>query len=85
MMQQTSLIAYERIRQKLPERQRQIYIALESLREATNKMIEKESGLPINIVTARIFELRKEGLVIESYKDICPITKNKAIFWRVRK
>jgi hypothetical protein len=83
--QQTSLDAYSSLSYKeLGERQRQVYLALLAMGEATNKMIEKRSGIPINVVTPRIFELRQQGLVIESYRDFCPISKRKAIFWRIK-
>lgn len=83
-MQQTSLLAWNDIQGNLGERQRQVYAALLNIREGTNNMISKASGLPINVVTPRIFELREKGLVVESYKDLCPITKRRAIFWRIR-
>lgn len=83
-LQQTSLLAFDSIQQYLGERQRQVYLALMSLGEATNTMISKASGLPINVVTPRVNELRKLGRVIESKKDPCRITGRMAIYWRVR-
>lgn len=82
MIQQTSLDAYSEVQSNMGDRQRQVYIALQRLVEATNKMISEDSGIPINCVTARIFELRQQGLVVESYTDKCPITNRKAIFWK---
>ena len=82
MSQQTSLLAFQEVQKNLGERQLQIYKTLQKLGEATNTMIARKYGVPINTVTPRIFELRRMGLVIYSYEDICPITNRKAIFWR---
>ena len=83
MIQQTSLSAYNEIKSTLGERQAQVYNILVRLVEATNKMISEKGNIPINCVTARIFELRELGLVKESYKDKCPISGRMAIFWRI--
>ena len=51
----------------------------------TNTMIAKKLKLPINCVTGRIFELRKKGIVTLSHTSWCPITRNKAKYWRIIK
>jgi len=83
MMQQTSLEAYEEIKKNLGERQRQIYEKLKELGFATNTMLSKALGLPINSITPRVFELRQLKLVGVSHIDKCPITGRRAIFWKV--
>lgn len=82
MIQQTSLQAYQEIRQHMGERQRQVYHALMSLGEATNSMISQSSGIPINVVTPRINELRKARMVVFAKEGFCPITGKRALFWR---
>lgn len=82
--QQTSLQSYSQEQKVLGERQLQVLTTLKSFpnHEATNTMISVRSGLPINVVTPRIYELRQKRRVKESYTDTCPITNRKAIFWR---
>lgn len=84
MIQQTSLESYFKVKKELGERQLQVLNCLHDLKEATNLMIAETLSLPINTITPRVFELRQEGLVVESYRDVCPISKRKAIFWRVK-
>lgn len=84
-IQQTSLSAYYDISAELGERQMQVYLALRSLGEANNLMLSRKLSLPINSITPRIIELRKLGMVKESYKDSCPITGRRTIFWRCAK
>lgn len=83
-MRETSLQAFEEIRSELGERQKDVYNALKELKEATNTMLSKKLSIPINQVTPRTNELVKMDLVEESYKDLCPITKRKCIFWRIK-
>lgn len=81
--QQTSLDAYYGLsRRNIGDRQAQVLSQLRALEEATNTMLSRRTGIPINAVTPRIWELRQMGLVIESRRSICPVTKKKAIFWR---
>lgn len=82
--QQTSLDSFWHLSERqLGERQRQVLVALAALQKGTNTMISRQSGIPINIITARIFELRQEGKVIEAKRDFCKITKRRAIYWRI--
>lgn len=81
--QQTSLSAWDSIQNTIGQRQLQVYQALKEMGEATNLMISNRTNIPINVVTPRINELRKRGLVVESYRDKCPITHRQAIFWKV--
>jgi Mn-dependent DtxR family transcriptional regulator len=83
-MRQTSIEAFEIVKENLGERQLQVYNALKKLEYATNTMIANYLNLPINCVTPRCQELRKKGLVIESHISRCPITKNKSTYWRLK-
>jgi len=85
MVVDTSLLAYEKIRPELGSRQLEVFNALSELLYATNTMIAKKVRLPINCVTGRIFELRKKGIVTLSHTSWCPITRNKAKYWRIIK
>lgn len=84
VLQQTSLDAYKDISPYLNTRQRVVLDAISSLEEANNLMISKFLSLPINLITPRVLELRIKGLVVESYRDLCPYTKRTTIFWRVK-
>lgn len=83
MITQTSLEAYKEVFPHLGERQSEVYNGLKKLRYATNAMIAKYLNLPINCVTPRCQELRKKGLVQKSHTSNCPVTKGRAIFWRL--
>lgn len=82
MTQETSITSYFEIEPELGQRQEEVFLVLKDLGEATNTMIAKRMNLPINSITPRVFELRQKHLVTESYRDICPITKRRAIFWK---
>lgn len=84
MITQTSLQAYNRIKEEIGERQLQVYQTLKELLYATNTMISKKIKLPINSITPRIFELRQKGLVEYSHTSWCPITKMKAKYWKCK-
>lgn len=84
MFQQTSLLAHRNLtKEKIGARQRQVAEALERLGTANNRMISKESNLPINVVTPRVRELREKGIVQQAYKAIDPVTKTLTIFWEL--
>jgi predicted ArsR family transcriptional regulator len=80
---QTSKLAYDKIKDKLGEKQQIVYEALKELGSATNDQIAAKLGWPINRVTGRVTELRKYGLV-----DIEGIglsnSGNSAKVWSVR-
>lgn len=83
MIQETSLLAYVKVLENLGQRQIQVYRAIEELGECSNTMIAKKLNLPISSITPRVGELRKKKAVRESYRDYCPITGRKVIFWKV--
>ena len=82
-LQQTSLDAWNNLQLGIGQRQMQVYLAIKDMREATNAMLSKRLQLPINCITPRTLELRHLGMVVESYRDKCPITGRSAIFWKV--
>lgn len=83
-VQETSKKAYKELKD-LGERQKQVYNAIKTLQYCTNTMIAKVLKLPINSITPRTKELREMSFVIESHKSWCPITKRKAIYWKINK
>lgn len=82
-MQQTSILAYHSLTDvKLGERQQQVLEALEDIQPATNRMIAQKSGIPINVVTPRMGELRKKGKVEQDFIGV-DVTGRPAIYWKV--
>jgi DNA-binding MarR family transcriptional regulator len=85
-MRETSLLAYAEVLENLNERQIQVLKAIDKIEPCNNLMISKYLNLPINSITPRTNELNKKGLIKESKKGICPITKRTTIFYeRIRK
>lgn len=85
MVQETSLEALTGIQNDklgLSNRQLIVLSGLMYLGIGTNTMIARHLRLPINCVTGRVFELRKLGLIVESHKGECPITKRNCIWWK---
>lgn len=83
-MQQTSLDAYEKALEKLGDNQRKVYEVIRFFEYATNSMIAQHLNWSINRVTPRVKELRDAGLVVEAFRTVCPITRNKAIYWKLK-
>jgi len=82
----TSLLAYGDALENIQPRQLQCLLALDRLGEANNLMVSRESGIPINVVTPRMGELRKKGLIKEIRFGLCRETGRSVIFFvRVRK
>ena len=94
--QETSLYAYMAELPSLSERQERVRDALLSLRCATNKEIATRLCWPINSVTPRLQELRKQGVVsciagrphILEDSEGCPCkvlqeNNRPAIMWKV--
>lgn len=59
----TSLLAYEKLKDKLGDKQQIVYETLRELGSATNEQIADSLGWPLQNVTGRITELKKYGLV----------------------
>lgn len=80
-MQQTSLMAYRSL-ERIGQKQKACYNVIASGR-ACNYDIAKRLGWPINRVTPRVKELRELNFVREAYRDICPATNRKVIYWEL--
>lgn len=81
-MRQTSLEAFWSLtKPKISERQQQVLEALEEIFPACNRQLSVHSGIPINVVTPRMGELVKKGLVEQAYIDV-DITGKRVIFWQ---
>ena len=81
----TSLEAFNKIQNSLPESRLKVYKALKKLEYATNSMIAQELGWSINRVTPRTNELRKMELIKLSHSSWCPVTKGKANYMTLTK
>ena len=79
----TSLQAFEYVRDSLGERQSQVLDAIYKLQYCTNTQIAKYLHIPINCVTGRTNELRKKDLVIKSHVSWDPLTRQKATYWKL--
>ena len=79
-MQETSLLAYRSL--NIPERQRQVYDALVKAGTACSKDLSDSTGIPPNVVTPRVLELRELGVVVQSHKAVNPSTNRTSIYWK---
>jgi len=84
MISDTSLMAFDIVRQDLGDRQLQVYKTIKKLSYCNNQMISKYLSLPINSITPRCNELRKKGLIEFSHITNCPYTKHKSKFWKLK-
>jgi len=85
MMQQTSLEAYENIKNtgQLGRRQEEIFIAFHTYGPHTNLEISELIGLPINQVTPRVLELRKRNVLVLDSERPCEVSGRSALVWKV--
>lgn len=82
MVTSTSIMAFKEL--DLNKKQSLVYQSLKRLGVANNLMVSKDSGININCVCGRMYELRnKLKKVTFVKKDICPYTKKITQFWRV--
>lgn len=83
-MQTTSLQAYDKIQPHINNNQEQILNLFyeNPYTDFTNMEIAYNLKWSINRITPRVLELRKLGLLTESRKRPCTVTKNNAIAWR---
>lgn len=82
MIQDSSLKAYYAIQSSLSQRQKQVFAALSSVSNATNRELTEMTGLRINEVTPRIMELRKRGVVVEACHRRCRQSGRTVIAWK---
>lgn len=91
MQSKTSLLAYIEVLENLGEKQLIVLQTIKKLGECNNKMIANELGWEINRVTGRVNELHKDGAIINSKTDFCPITlvdehkERLTKFWKMRR
>ena len=81
----TSLEAFERIKEFLPESRLKVYKTIKKLEYCTNSMIAQSLGWTINRITGRTSELKKMGLIHVSHSSWCPVTKGKAHYLTLTK
>lgn len=79
---QTSLFAFEAVRQDLSERQRLVYHALDPEVDYSNTEISRLINLPINCITPRVLELRQKGLLTQANTRQCKVTGKPVMTWR---
>ena len=84
MVSETSIEAYNSIINQLGLRQMQVYEAIKRLGEADNLSISKHLNLPINCVTGRVNELRKDGLIELAMIEKSIHTGRRVSYWRVK-
>ena len=85
MVAKTSMEAFYRVREDLPECRLKVYKALKRIEFGTNSMIAQELGWTINRVTPRTNELKKMELIKVSHSSWCPVTKGKAHYLTLTK
>lgn len=81
-MQQTSIQAWESVRDSLGEKQMNVYKVLKYLKQANDKMIAKQLNWPINCVTNRRGELVIKKLVGVSFVGPDLYTGRNTIYWK---
>ncbi len=84
MVRDTSIISYRDIKSQLGARQKVVLDVIRYLGAPTNAEISDYLGLSINTITPRTNELVKKGLVCDTGKKKCPITRRIAYAWRVK-
>jgi len=83
MIQPTSLEAYDVIKPKLGDMQKQIYNIIKLNPHVSNHDISRILGWEINRVTPRVKELRNMGLVVSYCTKIDRLTKRRVMCWKV--
>lgn len=83
MYQQTSLFAWQDVKQELGERQRVVLECIRNFPKIDNLMIAETLRLPINSVTPRVHELRRLGRVREAGMHKSGLTGRTVMGWEV--
>lgn len=81
-IQSTSLEAFESIQPVILRKREIVLKAIQFLGSCTNNEISDYLDWQINRVTGRVNELVKKGLVKESGRRPCSVTKYMAITWK---
>lgn len=82
---QTSLDAFNSYECKIKPSQSMVYEELKVLQSATNLEVARALMWDINLVTPRMNELVKLGLVVQDCTRSCTISGRKAIAWKTIK
>lgn len=80
----TSLHAYALASQHLGKTQKAVLDALRFFPDATNAEIADYMDWPVNRITPRMGELRKQGLVLDAGRRRCKVTGSTAHAWRAK-
>jgi DNA-binding MarR family transcriptional regulator len=83
-MRQTSLDAFEDIKETLNQRESEVLEALKLLGEATNNEIADTLDWAINRVTGRTNSLAKKNYIEECDRRPDKFTGFKSIVWRIK-
>jgi len=78
---QTSLMAFEDVRQRCFTRHWQIFDSMEAGKSYSNTEISQLVGLPINCVTPRVKELRAKNWLTAGPVRACKITGRMVQTW----
>jgi hypothetical protein len=84
MIQDTSLHAYALASQHLGKTQKAVLDALRFFPDATNAEIADYMDWPVNRITPRVGELRKQGLVFDAGRRACKVTGSTAHAWKAK-
>jgi len=83
-MQQTSLSAYEQIKDKLGEKQLRVIEVLRQFENASNMEIASALEWSINRVTPRVLELRNMRVIEQVGLRTCMVTGQNVNVWRLK-
>ena len=82
MMIDTSLDAYQGIKEKLPKKQQETYDIIKKYPNKTAAQYAQILVKPVNTISGRFGELRKSGKIVRVEKVQCPVTKGRS--WTLR-
>jgi hypothetical protein len=81
----TSLESFGFILENIGERQMQVFKAIKLIEPCSDMMLSKFLKSPVNQITARRNELFNFGLITLEKVDICPYTKRRVRYYRIKK
>lgn len=81
-MRQTSIDAYESIREELSSKQFIVMKAIKDLGMASNRMVAKHLDWEINRVTGRVTELVNKGFITDNGTFVDKETNRTVTLWK---
>jgi hypothetical protein len=84
MIKDSSHFAHKMATQNLGKKQKEVLDALRFFPDATNMEIAAHLKWPINRVTPRMRELRKQDLVLQAGRRTCKVTGGRAQAWMAK-